>query len=156
MNLNKKKDKESGFTLLELMIAVAIISILTSIAYPSYLKSVQKGKRSDAKVELLRVAQMQEGYFAQNMSYASSLTNLGLTTSHKSEQEEYSLAIKSTSPGGCAPNTATPCVAFVLETTAITASQLKDTDCKKFTLSSAGQKGINGGHAAADVRKCWK
>lgn len=149
------KNKQQGFTLLEVMITVAIIAILTSIAYPSYLDNVQKGKRSDAKVALLRIAQLQESFFAQNLSYANDLTvDLKLPATPKSEHEEYSLIIKSTSPGGCAPG-ATPCVAFVIEASPIGA-QVHDTDCPKFTLSSSGKKGTNGSQSPEQIRRCWK
>jgi len=149
----KFNNKEKGFTLLEIMITVAIISILASIAYPSYVKSVQKGKRSDAKVELLRIAQMQEGFFAQNMSYAPNLAGLGLPSNLKSEQEEYSIEVEGL-PDSC--TTATPCTSFLITATPI-GSQLQDTDCPKFTLTSTGQKGIGSSSSTADqIRRCWK
>jgi len=149
----KFNNKEKGFTLLEIMITVAIISILASIAYPSYIKSVQKGKRSDAKVELLRIAQMQEGFFAQNMSYAPDLAGLGLPSNLKSEQEEYSIDVKGL-PDPC--TTATPCTSFIITATPI-AGQLHDSECPKFTLTSTGQKGIGDSNATANqIRRCWK
>ncbi len=63
-----------GFTLIEVMIVVAILGIITVIALPSYAELVMKGKRTDAKVELLKIAQLQESYFVQNLSYAKDLT----------------------------------------------------------------------------------
>ncbi len=149
-------NKEQGFTLMEIMITVAIVAILTAIAYPSYVKSVQKGKRSDAKVELLRIAQMQEGFFAQNMSYAESLTTLGLATDTiNSEQNVYTITVDSVLPAGCSSGSATPCTSFVLKATP-KGSQLNDTECPRFTLSSTGKKGTNGSQTAEQVRRCWK
>ena len=152
MTINK--NKEQGFTLLELMITVAIVSILASIAYPSYVKSVQKGKRSDAKVELLRIAQMQEGFFAQNMSYAVNLEALQLPANYKSEQEEYSLEVTGL-PAGCASGSATPCVSFTIVATPI-GSQIHDTECPGFSITSTGKKGVTGVTDDAQIRKCWK
>ena len=58
-----------GFTLIELMIAVAIVGILAGIAYPSYQDSVRKSRRADAKGALLGFANAMERYFTENNSY---------------------------------------------------------------------------------------
>ena len=154
-----KMNRQQGFTLLELVITVAIIGILTAIAYPSYVKSVQKGKRTDAKVELLRIAQMQEGYFAQNMSYAKNLTQLGLASDTiSSEQDEYDLTVGTVTPGNCTGTSAIPsCLSYRLDATpASTSAQVHDTHCPKFTLSSTGQKGTSASATAAEIKKCWR
>jgi prepilin-type N-terminal cleavage/methylation domain-containing protein len=52
-----RKPKSPGFTLIELMVTVAIIGILSGIAYPAYMESVRKTNRSEAKAELMDVAQ---------------------------------------------------------------------------------------------------
>jgi len=67
---------KKGFTLIELMIVVAIIGILAGIAYPAYQDYVTRAKRSDAKVALLSLQLAQEKYRANNVSYTSTLTNL--------------------------------------------------------------------------------
>lgn len=64
---------EQGFTLLELMIVVAIIGILASIAYPSYQESVASGKRVDAQGHLLSLAQHMERHFTENGSYTTAV-----------------------------------------------------------------------------------
>ena len=60
---------EAGFTLLEMMIVVAIIGILASIAYPSYQEQVAEGRRVDAQANLLSLAQHMERHFTENGSY---------------------------------------------------------------------------------------
>lgn len=72
--------KLSGFTLLELMIAVVIIGILASIAYPSYRDSVRQGNRSEAIAELQKLIAAQERYFLNNREYADDLIKLGFAT----------------------------------------------------------------------------
>lgn len=69
--------KQRGITLIELMIVVAIIGIIAAIAYPSYTQYVQRSNRSEAMNELVRVANMQEQFFADNRRYAADLTELG-------------------------------------------------------------------------------
>ena len=68
-----------GFTLLELMIVVAIVGILASIAYPSYMDHVRKGNRAKAQAFLMDVAQRQQNYLLVNRQYAATLADLGVT-----------------------------------------------------------------------------
>lgn len=72
--------KLRGFTLIELMIVVAVIGILAAVAYPSYVDSVRKGKRASAQAHLMDVAQSQQRYLLDNRSFAADLTSLNMTT----------------------------------------------------------------------------
>ena len=62
--------RATGFTLVELMIVVAIVGILAAIAYPSYVDSVRKGKRADGRAALTSLLQQQERYFTQKIGRA--------------------------------------------------------------------------------------
>lgn len=66
-----KKSRQHGMTLLELMIVVAIIGILATIAMPSFNDSVMKARRADARNSLFDWQLRQAEYFADNLSYAS-------------------------------------------------------------------------------------
>jgi type IV pilus assembly protein PilE len=68
-----------GFTLIELMITVAIIGILAAVAYPSYQDYVRRGNRAAAQTFMMTIAQRQEQYLLTNRSYAATIGALNLT-----------------------------------------------------------------------------
>ena len=69
-----------GFTMVEMMIVAAIVAIIASIAYPSYISSVVKSNRSAAQAYLLDLAQAEQQYLADNRSYASTVAALNMST----------------------------------------------------------------------------
>ena len=73
------KSKFGGFTLIELMVVIAVIGILASIAYPSYLDHVKKGHRGGAQAHLLDLAQRQQQYFMDSRSYTATESDLAVT-----------------------------------------------------------------------------
>lgn len=77
---------QRGFSLMELMIGIAIVGILAAVAYPSYTKSVIKANRGNAKAFLLEVAQREQQYLLDQRSYA---TKAQLTTAGVSPQAEF-------------------------------------------------------------------
>ena len=72
-----KKFSKKGFTLIELMIVVAIIGILAAIAIPNFMRFQAKSKQSEAKGNLKGIATAQKAYFAERNSYASLMKRLG-------------------------------------------------------------------------------
>lgn len=69
-----------GFTLLELLVTVAIIGILAAIAIPSYSNYMQKSRRASAQAHLMDIAQRQQQYLLDARAYATSLSQLGIST----------------------------------------------------------------------------
>jgi len=83
MRFNTQKNtacmsRNSGFTLTELMVTVAIVAVLSMVAYPSFMDSVRKSKRTDAQTALTRASSNLERFFATNGRYTTDATQLGL------------------------------------------------------------------------------
>lgn len=153
MNKNIMK----GFTLIEMMIVVAILGIVSAIAIPSYTEYVRKGKRTDAKVELLRIAQLQESYFVQNLSYAKDLTTgaggLGIGATVESEQGEYTITVSSLTPAGCnGVSGANACTGYTLLASG-NGAQSSD-KCGNFSITNTGVKNTTG--TGETTQRCWK
>ena len=102
-----------GFSLIELMIAVAIVGVLVAIAYPSYQNSLIKGTRGAAKAFLLEVAQKEQQYLLDNRAYFSANTEAQFTALGIAIPQEVSqyYTVVAAAPGGNPPAftvTATP------------------------------------------------
>src|SRR5258708_36823907 len=81
IKLNEKLKKKTGFTLIELMIGVAIIGILAAIAIPNFLRFQAKSKQSEAKITLSGIYTAETAYFAENNTYSTKLgTAVGFAT----------------------------------------------------------------------------
>ncbi|HSH53585.1 MAG TPA: type IV pilin protein [Methylotenera sp.] len=99
---------QKGFTMIELMIVVAIIGILAAIAYPSYQNYVIKGKRNAAQAFMLDISNRERQYLLDARAYTDSLPNLGITTLPAEVSPSYDITI---TVGASAPSftiTATP------------------------------------------------
>ena len=77
--MNKLTQRVRGFTLIELMIAVAVIGILASIAYPSYTDYVRKARRATAESALMDIASRQHTYLLSRRTFTANATDLGFS-----------------------------------------------------------------------------
>ena len=71
--------RNRGFTLIELMITIAIVGILAAVAYPSYLDQIRKSKRAEAQATLMNIATRQQQTLLDSRSYAPSVSALNVT-----------------------------------------------------------------------------
>ena len=140
--------KMTGMTIIELMLVMAIIGIITAIAYPAYQDNVRKSNRTVAKTALLQVAAKQEQWFLNNKSYTNSLTNLGYTNGNLSQDGVIGDATAGIYVISIPASTAT---SFTLTATPV-GTQLEDTDCLNLSLEEDGTKTASG--SAADS-VCW-
>lgn len=120
-NRSRRRRIASGFTLIELMIAVLIVGVLVAVALPSFLDSIRKSRRSEAFTALTTVQQLQERYRANNAQYADTLLKLNLTAPTPSGY--YSVALTTPSATG-----------YVATAEAVGGTQVNDTQCRKLSV----------------------
>lgn len=133
-------NKNTGFTLIELMITVAIVAILATIALPAYNEHVLKTRRSVASSCLLEHAQSMERVFTTTMSYASA-TLVSSCSNELSGSYTFGFAASQ-------PTTAT----FTINAVPV-GGQVSDTKCGTLGIDQAGTKSIGG---TRTVSECWR
>lgn len=135
-----------GFTLIEVMIVIVIISVLLAVALPSYENSMQKGRRADAKAALLDIANRQEQHMLDQGTYTTDLAELGLGDGpYYSPDEHYTVSAEA-----CGTGDITRCYSLTADPRA-SSPQIEDLRCTEFVLESNGSKTADG----TDQDNCW-
>ena len=134
------KKKNLGFTLIELMIVIAIIGILAAIAYPSYQSALRDARRVTAEGDLMELANFMERHYTSNLTYNGA--SLPFSTSPKNgDAVYYDLSVSSGSSGAT----------FTLTATA-TGTQISDY-CGDLTLDNTDSKDAR--VSGSSVAGCW-
>lgn len=137
---SRRLHHSAGFTLIEVMITVAIVAILMAVALPSYREHVVRSNRAAVEGFMLEVANRQERYLLDNRSYADSLTTLGMSVSPEISPN-YTVTVTNAGVGLVYTVTATP----------IGSQAASDTQCGTLTLNNLGTKTASGGGD-----RCWR
>ena len=149
-----------GFSLIELMVVVAIATILFAVAVPSYMSYMRQARRTEARTALLDLASREERFFSTNgATYSTTAAQLGYTalpTNVGSGYYSISLCIATvagTTPP-CDPNANAPTGPsfYVTATPVAGLSQARDAQCTSFSVDSAGQQFATGSQTTA---YCW-
>jgi len=147
---------QRGFTLVEIMVVLAIVMTLAAIAMPSYTENIKQSKRAEAKAQLLEAAQFMQRFYSQNDSYAQkragglaaipdALARVPRTAAEGSQN--YSISF--------APNEPTA-TTFTLQAAPRVGGSMADDKCGTFTLNQAGRRGVADNATGATADSCWK
>jgi type IV pilus assembly protein PilE len=141
----RTRNLQAGFTLLELVIVMAVLTIIVTIAYPSYLEHMNKVRRTDALGPLMGVVNRQEQFMLDHKQYAGNMTLLGYAANpYITPEGYYSVAVVT---AGCGT---APCYMFTA-TPVSGKAQAKDAKCTSMSINSAGSKTASGSAS----NKCW-
>lgn len=151
MNNDDRKNDQRGFTLIELMVVIAIVGVLAAVAYPSYTDYVTRSKRATAKSFLVTLADRQEHFFLDNKRYAIDLNELGygnaFVTIDNQGNSIPALAADRIYAAGVVNVTPTSFLALAVPQLN---QAINDTDCGNMMLDQAGFKSNSGVNT-----DCW-
>jgi len=134
---------KNGFTLVELMITVAVVAILAIVAIPSYTQYVKRANRTDATKTITLDAQALERCYSQAFSYVGCAG--AAAGSLPSPNGKYTVTISIPDPAVAAPS-------YFIKAVPLSPDQVGDTACTSFTLNTAGAQGATGSSNSAT---CW-
>jgi type IV pilus assembly protein PilE len=140
------KMRNNGFTLIELMITVAVVALLAAVAYPSYRNQIMRSNRTEAKIALMSAAQSLEKCYTT----ASTYVGCGALTTiiGKTPNGRYTISAG-------AANVDIKAREYLLTATPA-GSQADDSDCATLTISHTGERDAKDKSSADTREKCWR
>ena len=143
----KHGKRTKGFTLVELMVTVAVVAILASIALPAYSSFTKQANRTDATKTMQLAAQSLERCYSQRFTYlncnvSGTVVNNGSTVTTPNAFYRITFAIPDAQD-------------YTLTAVPIAAPQTVDTQCVQFTLAGTGTQAAQDNHAMSTTRACW-
>lgn len=110
----RNRSAERGFTLVELMVVVAIIGVLAAIAIPQYQKYQARARQSEAKISLAAIFTAERAHHAEHSSFSGCLSNIGYAIESGAKRYYITGFSDASANGGnvCGPTTGTACVAY--------------------------------------------
>jgi len=131
--------KTRGFTLIELMIVIAVLSIIVAVGYPSYLEQVKKSRRAEGMGQLLELADRMERAYSDSGTYPTAISEVYVATT---DGGFYTLSIVTANN-----------VSFVVSAAPTSLGDQNKDKCQTFTLTSLGDKSVTN---SSLNNHCWK
>ena len=147
---------DRGFTLVELMVVVAIVAILGTIAVSSYTSSVRKSRRTEARTALLDLASREERFMSTNSTYSDIPADLGYATAFPITigSGYYQLNKPTVTAAVSAPTPAPATFTLTVQPVA-GKGQDKDAPCQSFTVDSTGTQKATAQGGTDNTGTCW-
>jgi len=148
-----------GFTLIELMIVVAIIGVITAIAIPSYQESVRKSRRSEVRGQLLEVAQYLQRFYSQNDSFMQDRSGTATTIptalalvprTATAGNQAYTISFTTPIAGTTNPSVSE----FKIQAVRRVGGPMAGDKCGDFLLDNTGVRGV--ASATDSAANCWR
>jgi len=147
LDTRSRARRASGFSLIEVMIVVAIITVLAAIAYPSYGENVAKGRRTQVTTQMMAAQQFMERWYSENYDYSKNTAKVEVGAEFTARFEKvpadgtqyYKLTLKSVAAN-----------AYTLQAEPV--GPMASDRCGTFTLDNTGKKGVS----KSDVESCWR
>jgi type IV pilus assembly protein PilE len=151
------RNSDDGFTLIELMIVVAIVAILAAIAIPAYKKQIMQSRESSAKSALLDLARRQETYYSANNAYATQMSLLGyanvtsnaIQVPNNTNQAYYTVTISGPASSGSTAST------FTATATPVAGSTQANDACGTYQIDYLGNQTNTGSSSPGGGMSCW-
>lgn len=151
IDATQRQTRQQGFSLIELMIVVAVLGIIAAIAVPSYSDYQRKSRRSDAHKLLMQIVAKQEQYFQDNRSYSDDFTKIGSLAASSvaagsvtSDNNYYTVTI-------ALGTAAAPYYSYVLTATPVAGTSQASDSCTTLTIDQDGTKGFT----PPTAKGCW-
>jgi type IV pilus assembly protein PilE len=150
--------RSRGFTLIELMIVVTIVAVLAGVAYPSYVDSVNKSRRAEARAQLMDAVQFMQRFYSQNDRYDQTNANTPVAVALP--------AALQVSPRGAAANTENYNIGFlanslgvngfVLQAVPRTGGLMANDKCGTLQINQLGRRTVTGNTGGMTAETCWR
>jgi type IV pilus assembly protein PilE len=131
-----------GFTLIEMLVAMAVLALLAAIALPAYNENVARGRRSDMQTKLMEDAQYLQRYYSANATYATA-SSLPASQAPSFGAANYTITIATQSASD-----------FKLLAARTPGGAMANDRCGDFTYDSLGARGLSG--TPLQVPDCWR
>jgi type IV pilus assembly protein PilE len=144
--------RQAGFTLIEVMIVVAIIGILAAVAYPSYMEHVRASRRADVQRALLEADQFMRRYYSARDTFEGAALPAALARSPRDGgAAAYTISLVE---DGELVDTATEATTYVLRATR--AGSMSGDRCGNLTLTHTGERSVSGNASGSSLADCFK